>query len=194
MTINRLNQGTTNQVLVKAISGQTTNLLELQDSSGNVVSSIGPTGALTGIGKILQVVRATDTTTRSTTSTSLTDVTGVSVTITPQKSNSTIMLIFTATLNAFAASGAAVYGRLTMADSANNSISGSEDVFQGNQNFSYTGNGSWLGYTTMIGFASPNTTSAVTYKMRFRVDLATTTFAVRPFSGTTQMYAIEVAA
>jgi len=48
MTINRLNQGTTNQVLVKAISGQTTNLLELQDSSGNVVSSIGPTGALGG--------------------------------------------------------------------------------------------------------------------------------------------------
>jgi hypothetical protein len=48
MTINRLNQGTTNQVLVKAISGQTTNLLELQDSSGNVVSSIGPTGAQGG--------------------------------------------------------------------------------------------------------------------------------------------------
>ena len=48
MTINRLNQGTTNQVLVKAISGQTTNLLELQDSSGSVVSSIGPTGALGG--------------------------------------------------------------------------------------------------------------------------------------------------
>ena len=48
MTINRLNQGTTNQVLVKAISGQTTNLLELQNSSGSVVASIGPTGALGG--------------------------------------------------------------------------------------------------------------------------------------------------
>lgn len=48
MTINRLNQGVTNQVLVKAVSGQTTNLLELQDSTGAVVSSIGPTGALGG--------------------------------------------------------------------------------------------------------------------------------------------------
>jgi hypothetical protein len=42
MTINRLNQGVTNQVLVKAVSGQTTPLLELQDSTGAVVSSIGP--------------------------------------------------------------------------------------------------------------------------------------------------------
>jgi hypothetical protein len=48
MTINRLNQGVTNQVLVKAVSGQTTPLLELQDSTGAVVSSIGPTGALGG--------------------------------------------------------------------------------------------------------------------------------------------------
>ena len=41
-----------------------------------------------GGGKVLQVVRATDSTQRTTNNTDWEDVTGMSVTITPQKSNS----------------------------------------------------------------------------------------------------------
>ncbi|HEY7824430.1 MAG TPA: hypothetical protein VIG24_16430, partial [Acidimicrobiia bacterium] len=44
-------------------------------------------------GKILQIVRATDSTVRSTTSTSYVDVTGMSVTITPQINTSAILLV-----------------------------------------------------------------------------------------------------
>jgi hypothetical protein len=50
-------------------------------------------------GKILQIVRATDSTNRSTTSTSFADVTGMSVTITPQKSTSSILVLANFTAN-----------------------------------------------------------------------------------------------
>jgi hypothetical protein len=184
MTINRLNQGTTNQVLVKAISGQTTNLLELQDSSGNVVSSIGPTGALTGIGKILQVVRATDSTDRTTTSTSFVDA-SISVTITPQKNNSAILLIWA---SAFASPAGNANIRFQITDSSNTGISGAADgiVYS-------TDAGSITITTVQIGYATPNTTSATTYKGRFRAQ-ASGTATINNNVSLGQLYAIEVAA
>jgi len=193
MTINRLNQGTTNQVLVKAISGQTTNLLELQDSSGNVVSSIGPTGALTGIGKILQVVRATDSTSRSTTSTSLTDATGMSVTITPTKSTSAIIIIstFFARINS---STDGNRGFFAITDNSNNLISGAGDSYFGTLNLTGTGSREFRSGAVLIGYATPATTSAVTYKLRFASVLSTTTTHIDNGVQTGQMYAIEVAA
>ena len=48
MAISRLNLGTTNQVLVKAAAGQTTNLLELQNSSGTVVAGLNQDGVWSG--------------------------------------------------------------------------------------------------------------------------------------------------
>jgi hypothetical protein len=48
MAISRLNLGTTNQVLVKAAAGQTSNLLELQNSSGTVVAGLNQDGVWSG--------------------------------------------------------------------------------------------------------------------------------------------------
>jgi hypothetical protein len=48
MAISRLNLGTTNQGLVKAAAGQTSNLLELQNSSGTVVAGLNQDGVWSG--------------------------------------------------------------------------------------------------------------------------------------------------
>jgi hypothetical protein len=146
-------------------------------------------------GKILQIVRAIPLSSGvTTTSTSYTDVTGMSITITPQRNTSAVLLIATGQMTAAGSSGAVIYGRLGITDSSNNAISGAQDAFIGNQNFSYTGNGSFLAYYNLFAWSTPSTTSAVTYKLRFRVDAATTTLAVQPFGSTSQMFAIEVSA
>jgi hypothetical protein len=192
MTINRLNQGTTNQVLVKAISGQTTNLLELQDSSGSVVSSIGPTGALTGIGKILQVVRATDSTDRSTTSTSTVDVSGMAITITPTKSTSKILVIATGSVKTSWSTGDAGIAYLRLTDNSNNTISARSEY----GTFNLTGTGTRQAHSgfTIVGWAEPNTTSAVSYKLRMFSDTANVTSTITNSQGPGQVFAIEVAA
>jgi hypothetical protein len=48
MAISRLNLGTTNQVLVKAAAGQTSNILEAQNSSGTVVAGLTQAGVWSG--------------------------------------------------------------------------------------------------------------------------------------------------
>ena len=137
-------------------------------------------------GKILQVVRATDSTTRSTTSTSFVDVTGMSVTITPQKSTSAILVISTfdtlATNNEIAIH--------TITDSSNNSISGTGGTGVA---FGALTSNTLIGFLTLIGYATPATTSATTYKLRFRCN-GGASVSVRNATVTGQMYAIEVSA
>ena len=48
MAVSRLNLGTTNQVLVKAAAGQTSNILEAQNSSGTVVAGLSQAGVWSG--------------------------------------------------------------------------------------------------------------------------------------------------
>jgi hypothetical protein len=129
-------------------------------------------------GKVLQVVRATDTTNRSTTSTSFVDVTGMSVTITPQKSNSMILVI--ASINSGSSTGRATFA---LTDSSNNLLSGAERMDERLE----TGN------MTIIGYSTPATTSAVTYKMRFLKSTSGTTTVFNDINAG-QMYAIEVSA
>ena len=133
-------------------------------------------------GKILQVVRATDSTQRSTTSTSFVDVAGMSVSITPQKSSSAILVI----ANYRILSAANNLALQTITDSSNNSISGAEDsTFRTGAT---TGNNETV--LTSIGYATPATTSTVTYKLRFRATGGTT--IIYNDENTGQMYAIEV--
>jgi len=133
------------------------------------------------IGKVLQVVRATDVTARTTTSASFVDA-SLSVTITPQKSDSAILLIWN--LNLFAQGSNSCYLRIT--DSSNNPISGSQETrYQ-------TGNGIITG-ATEIAYATPATTSATTYKARFRAS-GGGTVGIENHDSTGQIYAIEVAA
>lgn len=133
-------------------------------------------------GKILQIVRATDSTARSTTSATYVDVTGMSVTITPQKSTSAI--IIAAVFNA--QSAGTTTAEYQIADSSNNAISGAQEVPHGGGTNPTQGMNMWA-------YATPATTSAVTYKLRFKGDVANQAIVQNDLA-TGQMYAIEVSA
>jgi hypothetical protein len=137
-------------------------------------------------GKILQIVRATDSTLRSTTSATPVDVTGMSVTITPQKSDSAIIIIATF-FNDTSGSGSDNRGAFQITDSSNNVILGTPTLGD------YSTDAFVQNVATMIGYATPATTSAVTYKLRF-YQVSTTSVRVLNADMTGQMYAIEVSA
>jgi hypothetical protein len=161
------------------------------DGVGEINGVVLPT---TSFGKVLQVVRATDTTNRSTTSTSFVDITGMSVTITPQKSTSVILVIANFTYGVNTTSGVNQYGRVQITDSSNNAISGAEESIIGLNNITYTNPGSSYGVMNQIAYATPATTSAVTYKLRVRSHTANISVDVFNAFSTGQMYAIEVSA
>jgi hypothetical protein len=135
-----------------------------------------------GGGKIFQIVRATDSTNRSTTSTSLVDA-SISVTITPQKSDSAIILIWNGQVGH---DGTNDFTQVAITDNSNNVIIGGANIGSGT-----TSNIQAL--STQIGYATPATTSATTYKLRFRVFTSGTGYL---FNGNQdgQLYAIEVGA
>jgi hypothetical protein len=145
-------------------------------------------------GKILQIVRATDSTERSTTSTSYVDVTGMSVTITPSKSDSIILVLAVFTAAPFSSTTSLVFGAVRITDSSNNALSGAQATAAGVSTYNYTGTGFVFTPVTMVGHVAPNTTSAVTYKLRFQVQDAGTTLRLLNASNTGQLYAIEVSA
>jgi hypothetical protein len=147
---------------------------EVQVFDGSVFNLLG--------GKILQVVRATDSTDRSTTSTSLTDA-SISVTITPTKDTSDIMLVWSSL--AFGPASATIAHAIT--DNSDNPISGAE-LQQFTNRFANT----VLVPMIVIGYASPATTSATTFKGRFRTQSGTTQIANSQTTG--QLFAIEVSA
>jgi hypothetical protein len=145
-------------------------------------------------GKILQIVRATDTTDRTTTSASVTDVTGMSVTITPQKSTSAILIIATGFAQSSWSTGDVGVGLLRITDSSNNGVSGAQICGFGTVNITGTGSRQNQSMFTLIGYATPATTSPVTYKLRFSSESTNNSFTIRNSTATGQMYAIEVSA
>jgi hypothetical protein len=154
------------------------------------------TAALWGsAGKIRQVVRATDSTNRATTSTSYVDVTGMSVTITPQKSDSAILILAIGFFVTSWATGDEGRARLRIADSSNNPISGAEETEIGLQNITGTSTRAASYAVSLTGYATPSTLDAVTYKLRFRTSASTNvTVTAANNTNTGQMYAIEVSA
>ena len=136
-------------------------------------------------GKILQIVRATDGSTRTTTSATFVDVTGLSVTITPSLATSAVLLIASVQVQSTGANG---YGRIQITDSSNNAISGSESSTFGDSAGSNPNS-----LLTAIAYATPATTSATTYKLRFRKDSGTDFRCVNSVT-TGQIYALEVSA
>ena len=148
-------------------------------------------------GKILQIVRATDGTVRTTSSTSFVDVTGMSVTITPQKDTSTIILIaqFTGIVSSPASGYIQAYYSITT--SGDTAISGAESITNGIRDFSYATTGTTVYHAmpkTLIAYASPASISAQTYKLRHRVVLATNVSRIENDNAIGQMFAIEVSA
>ena len=138
-------------------------------------------------GKILQVVRATDATARTTTSGSYVDVTGMSVTITPQRNTSKILVIASYFISGSGSPGACIsFARITT--SGGTALSGAEDAHAGSAT-----SGSHWAHHTLIGYAEPATTSAVTYKLQFKAFTGFTA-QITTSGQTGQMYAIEVSA
>jgi hypothetical protein len=104
------------------------------------------------------------------------------VTITPQKSDSTILLIWNA--NLAGPTNQSAYVQIT--NSSNTAISGAEE-----SRFVASAGGVLITTNTIIAYDSPGTTSATTYKGRFRV-FGTAT--LQNDLNTGQLYAIEVSA
>ncbi len=134
-----------------------------------------------GFGKVLQLVRATDSTNRSTTSTTMVDG-SLSVTITPKQVDSKIFLFYTASITPTNGN----YVRFQIATSANVAVEGAENCHVGDQ----TSTGMNV-TTTVIGMHSPASTSAQTYKIRFNCNSGTAT--LQNVQTTGQLIAIEVA-
>jgi hypothetical protein len=157
---------------------------DLNDTFGSKLNIAG--------GKILQIVRDTDTTERTINSASFVDVTGMSVTITPQKSDSAIMLIASLRFDfeTTVSTDNTVFFQIT--DNSNNAISGAESSSIGLAGFALAvASAVYSGDATIIGWATPATTSAVTYKVR---GASTKLFKVQNSAKTGQLFAIEVSA
>jgi len=154
--------------------------------AGNVLTA-AQMNDLRGAFRILQVVRATDGTDRTTTSGTFVDA-SISVTITPQESASAILLIWSADCEN-AQGGTNARSGFSITDSSNNAVSGAEDMRVGDTDGSYRN----YGNMTVIGYDTPATTSAVTYKGRF-FQSGSTSVTLRNSGRTGQLYAIEVSA
>jgi hypothetical protein len=144
-------------------------------------------------GKVLQVVRATDTTNRSTTSTSFVDA-SISVTITPQKTDSTILVVYNAFIGWARPTGDGGFCIAQLTDTSNNALSGAELLQQGFYLTSAIAQWSSSHGFNLIGRVAPATLSPVTYKARFRAQFGSTTVTIENATQTGQMYAIEVSA
>ena len=146
-------------------------------------------------GKVLQVVRATDSTIRSTTSASFVDA-SISVTITPQRNTSAIFLLWSARLNVAASVSTTNFRCQTqITDNSNVPISGAEQTTFGYYSDATALNSSDLYYhQSLFAYDTPATTSPLTYKGRFRVLTGSTTISLGNINNTGQLFAIEVSA
>lgn len=143
-------------------------------------------------GKILQIVRETDSLVRVTTSTSYTDVTGVSVTITPTFTTSAIWIIFDFHHQAYNSTNDNLSSTYQITDASNNALSGGEQYAVGTQNLTGTSLRSFRQAMFISAYDTPATTSTITYKLRFLTGDANCTTRVRGDVHTTQIFAIEV--
>ena len=143
-------------------------------------------------GKVLQVVRATDVTNRSTTSTSFVDVTGMSVTITPTKSTSAVLIIAVFLIESVRFSTNITTSFFQITDTSNTAISGSEGQTIRLEITGLSATFQIYQPVTLFAYATPATLSAVTYKLRQKSAASTSTTVVNT-SNTGQMFAIEVA-
>jgi hypothetical protein len=139
--------------------------------------------------KILQIVRATDSTERDTNSATFVDA-SISVTITPQKSDSAILLIWHGNAYAYSLFNDSARARFAITDNSNNIIGGEKILgrLEASAIEHYV-----EAALTLLSYSTPGITSAVTYKLRFRRETGLV-IGLRNDLGAGQMYAIEVSA
>jgi hypothetical protein len=120
---------------------------------------------LTGVGKVLQYVTATNTAQQSTTSTSYVDATNLSVSITPSSASNKILILFNGTLQN---DGNTANSFLTI-------LRGSTILATTNDYFILNSAGTRIISGTGAHYIdSPSTTSSTTYKIQIRVESGST--------------------
>jgi len=120
----------------------------------------------------------------------------MSVTITPQKSTSSILVLASFTANGTNLVSGYIMGVYALTDSGNVDLSGAQGSAFGHRNTATT-NATYMEIVSpvqLVGYAFPATTSAVTYKLRFKAVIASNIINVANGGSSGQMYAIEVSA
>ena len=130
----------------------------LPSSSGTILTSA--TGSLPA-GTVVQVASAVKTSTASTASITYADLSGLSVSITPSKSTSKILVLYTINCSHNVNTGIWVEARRDTT-----SISTNWGYYGQPTNFTYSGFP-----MTIAVLDSPSTTSAITYSLRWRSDV-----------------------
>ena len=140
-----------------------------------------------GGGKVLQVVDVSTESQVATSSTSYVAVSGMTLNITPSATSSKILLIHSANVQA----GAAFYGYYTIyRDSTDISVSHADRGLGS----LYSSQGTQALPMHFSKLDSPNTTSQITYTVRFRSSDGTTMHYGEPDGTTTSLIAMEIGA
>ena len=145
------------------------------------------TFAEAGGGKVLQVVDVSTQGQQSTTSTSYVAVSGMTLNITPSSTSSKILLLHSANIQ----TDSGFYGYFTI-------YRDSTDISESHANQGLSANYSSQGTQTVSihhsKLDSPNTTSQITYTVRFRSSNGTTVYYGEPTGTTTSLIAMEIGA
>jgi hypothetical protein len=169
--------------------------LAAPDTGSDVTMTLpGVSGELLPLagGKILQIVRATNSTGRDTNSATYVDITDMSVSIAPQKSDSAILLILSGVFRIRSTTDS-ILGNVQITDASNNAISGAQNLIKGSLSLTGTGTRTIWTDVLLIAYATPASTSSVTYKARFAVQEGQDILMANDQS-TGQLFAIEVSA
>ena len=144
-------------------------------------------------GSVLQVVRGTDSTSRSTTSESYVDA-SLSVAITPTFTSSKIFILTSQPVEVTrgGSSVTAAPGIFQITDASNSPISGADETQAGFEGEEIRNPGLSVQHT-MQGYDAPNTTSPVTYKVRYKSQNSATVVRLQRSGSTGQIIAMEVA-
>ena len=140
-------------------------------------------------GTVLQVVQATTDTQQSTASTSFVDVTGLSASITPTSSTNKILIRYRVSGSSSLGNNMNAFQILRDSTAVGNGAQGASrvkchSVVRGQ----YSDGNPW--WTTAGEYLdSPATTSAITYKIQYKVDLGTCYVNRDPSNGDTANYA-----
>ena len=165
----KLKGDTSGEVTISAPAVAGTNTLTIPAVTGNILTDGAALpaidgSALTGVGKVLQVLQAVKSDAFSTTSTSLVDVSGLSVSITPSSTSSKILVHVDLFLSASYFVGHAQLVRnstlIYRADSAGNRPIDSITFAQNPSNDGI------MQRSSIMYLDSPSTTSATTYKVQ----------------------------
>jgi hypothetical protein len=147
--------------------------------AGNVLTAAQMNG-LRGAFRVLQVLTTEKIDTFTTTSATFTDVTGMSVTITPQSATSQILVFVSGNAGNNSSTNGCFFTILRGATQIDMGAAASNRARVSTQTYS-PGDSRFVNFN-LVYLDSPATTSATTYKLQTRVDLAGTMYLNRSHS------------